>query len=136
MNRIVTGKLMPIVMSLNALAMLFLAMAIFTKADFMPAAWAQLPLQQQMPDSIPGRYVIAPSQFAPNLWGCYVFDSANMTLAVYIYNPADRMLRLQAVRKIEQDLALTSFNTEPLPADITRLVEKERELKSDVGGTE
>jgi len=135
MRPLAAGKLTVVLLSLNAVALLLLAVAVFSRVEVSHAAWAQQPpagfdhAVARM-SAASGSYLIVPAQFAPNMWGCYVLDANTQTLGVYVYSPGERLLHLRAARLISHDLALRSFNTEPDPAEIARLVQKQLEFQT------
>lgn len=131
MKQAANSKLMMVLLSLNAAILLLVVLVLLSRSELSSAAMAQ-----NLPAATPGQVIVSPGQLSTNTWGCYVLDTRTGTLCVYQYAPGDKMLRLQAARGYEQDLQLRSFNTAPLPAEISDLVAKERRLQSGLPATQ
>lgn len=114
-----------VLLSLNAAALIATTALLLSQTQWLPSAFAQVPAAEAN-----SPYLIAPGQFATNVWGCYILDTRTQTLCAYVYQPGEKILRLQAARGISQDLQLQSFNTEPAPAEVVRLLQKQSELQS------
>ncbi len=61
-------------------------------------------------------------------YGIYLVDAQKGTMCVYEWLPNVRKLRLMAGRNFTFDLRLDEYNTEPLPREIKKLVERSRRL--------
>lgn len=83
--------------------------------------------QQQAPIAGGAGVFIMPGQLTSNSWGCYLLDVDAQTLCTYQFRPGDQTLRLLAARSYRYDRQLSNMNTEPAPADIRQLLEKERQ---------
>lgn len=125
--RAASGKLVMVLLSLNAAALLAVLAMLLSGSQWLPSAIAQIPAPAAEANS---PYLLAPGQFAANVWGCYVLDTRTQTLCAYVYQPGEKILRLQAARGISQDLQLQSFNTDPAPAEVAKLLQKQSELKT------
>ena len=107
----------------NAAAVALVGLALWSKngtPSLLSAA-----LAQQTPQPIAGGagLFLMPGQLAQNAWGCYVMDVDRQTLMVYQYQPGERWLKLTAARDFTYDRRLRSFNTDPQPTDIKKMVE-------------
>jgi hypothetical protein len=102
--------------------------------EFLPAAWAQDRGPAPVPIAGGAGIYLMPAQFSSNMWGCYVIDVDAQTLAAYAFTGGDRTLRLVAARNIRFDRRLNHFNTEPAPAEIQALVEKEAQQMRGAAG--
>ena len=74
-----------------------------------------------------GVFVVA-GQISGETYGLYLVDYEKKTLCVYKYLPKDRQLRLMAARTYAYDVQLDEYNTQPLPRDIKKEVEKAKRL--------
>jgi hypothetical protein len=118
-------RLLMVVLSLNAILLLVLLLAVVRGGELMPAAFGQVPSSGQSDV----RFVVTPAQLSVNTWGCFVLDTSNQTMCVYQYSPGEKILRLHAARGISQDMQLKNFNTTPAPAEVTDLVETASRIK-------
>ena len=76
-----------------------------------------------------GVFAIA-GQITRDTYGLYLVDSRQGTVCVYQYLNAKRQLRLLAARTFVYDRQLDSYNTEPKPADIAKMVAEARRLRT------
>jgi hypothetical protein len=123
MKRAVAHKLVPVLLSLNAILLAALLLVLLRGVDPTSSAMAQIqpPLNGSGMD-----LVVVPGQISANTWGCYVADKQAGSLCIYQYIAGERLLRLIAARSISQDFGLKNFNTEPSPAQVAELVARER----------
>ena len=90
------------------------------------AAFAQ-PVPHQQPIAGGAGLFMMPAQFAANVWGVYVMDVDQQTLAAYQYLNGEKQLRLVAARNFRYDRKLGNYNTEkPSPNEVRDLIEKEQ----------
>ena len=111
-------------LSVNAALLCAVLAALLSRSDappILPAALAQQPVAGGA-----GLYLM-PGQLSPNTWGCYIMDVDRQTLMVYAFAPGERQLRFLAAREMTHDRAITNYNTEPAPAEIQSLIQKERD---------
>ena len=80
-----------------------------------------------------GKVFAIAGQVTKDTYGLYLVDMENGTICVYQFLDSGR-LRLMAARTFIYDCQLDSYNTEPLPQDVAKLVTKARRLK-DVNTT-
>jgi len=73
-------------------------------------------------------FVVA-GQVTSDTYGLYLVDVAKRRICVYQWLPGTRKLRLMAVRNYTFDLRLDEYNTEKLPREIKKLVEKGKPLE-------
>jgi len=76
-----------------------------------------------------GVFAIA-GQITRDTYGLYLVDPRQGTICVYQYISAKRTLRLLAARTFVYDRQLDSYNTEPKPADIAKMVAEARRLRT------
>jgi len=76
-----------------------------------------------------GVFAIA-GQITRDTYGLYLVDARQGTICVYQYLSAKRTLRLLAARTFVYDRQLDSYNTEPKPADIAKMVAEARRLRT------
>jgi hypothetical protein len=84
---------------------------------------------QAAPTGASSLYVV-PGQLSRETYGLYLVDSQNSTICVYQYLVNERRLRLVAARTCLFDRQLDSYNTEPEPAEIEKLVQDARRLRT------
>jgi hypothetical protein len=77
----------------------------------------------------PDRIVAVSGQLSRDSYGLYLLDLDNRTLCVYEYFSGNRKLRLVAARTFRFDLKLDSYNTEPTPKEISKLVAEARRIE-------
>jgi hypothetical protein len=66
-----------------------------------------------------------PGQFSANIWGVYLMDVDQQTLAAYSVSGNPPKLTLIAARSFRYDRQLDNFNTgNPTPAEVKDLIEK------------
>jgi hypothetical protein len=89
----------------------------------LPSAQAAIPAPAPIAGGN-GMYVM-PAQFLSQVWGCYVLDTEQQTLAAYgWYGVASKPeLKLIGARNIRWDRKLTNFNTSPDPEEIHKLTD-------------
>ncbi len=75
-----------------------------------------------------GKVFAIAGQVTKDTYGLYLVDMKNGTICVYQFLDNGR-LRLMAARTFIYDCQLDSYNTEPLPRDVAKLVAKARRLK-------
>lgn len=73
---------------------------------------------------------VVPAQLSRDSYGLYLVDPQNSTICVYQYLVNERRLRLVAARTCLFDRQLDSYNTEPEPAEIEKLVQDARRLRT------
>jgi len=116
---------------LNAMLLAGILLALLSRSgglpEVLPAAWAQDGRLAPVPIAGGGGIYLMPAQFSSNTWGCYVLDVDAQTLTAYRFTGSDNTLRLTAARNIRFDRRLNQFNTEPAPAEIQALVEKQEQ---------
>lgn len=81
-------------------------------------------------------FVVA-GQISRETYGLYLVDYKNSTICVYQFTRKDRMLRLIAARTYAYDVQLDAYNTptEMSPAEVRRIIGKQKRLKSkDIQG--
>lgn len=76
-----------------------------------------------------GVFVIA-GQVTRDTYGLYLVDPQNSTICLYQYLANERRLRLVAARTYLFDRQLDSYNTDPEPAEIEKLVQEARRLRT------
>jgi len=80
-----------------------------------------------------GGLFLMPAQFAQNRYGLYIMDVDARTIASYEWEAGEKLLRLTAVRDFNFDRQLRQYNTFPLPSEVEKLVQIEREkIRDDV----
>ncbi len=67
-------------------------------------------------------------QLSANTYGLYLVDQQRGNMAVYEYVPGERLLHLRAARSFTHDLALESYNTQPLPSEVAKMVNQARRI--------
>ncbi len=75
-----------------------------------------------------GLFAVA-GQLTRDTYGLYLLDNENGTICVYEYLGNVRKLRLVAARTFVYDRQLDSYNTEPTPKDVAKLVAEARRLR-------
>jgi hypothetical protein len=94
------------------------------------ALWPSTPAVAQTTSTeepVAGIFAVA-GQISPGTYGIYLVDEQHGTMAVYEYVPAERKLHLRAARAYAYDLQLESYNTEPAPAEIAKMVGQARRI--------
>ncbi len=76
-----------------------------------------------------GEIFAVAGQISRDTYGLYLLDNRNGTICLYEYVPTTRKLRLVAARTFIYDRQLDSYNTEPTPRDVAKLVAEARRLK-------
>lgn len=76
-----------------------------------------------------GKVFAIAGQVTKDTYGLYLVDMKNGTICVYQFRDGGR-LRLMAARTFIYDSQLDSYNTEPLPQDVAKLVARARRLKN------
>lgn len=113
----------------NAILLVVIAMALLTRsnASLIPVASAQ-----NTPPIAGGAGVfIMPAQLGRDLWGTYLLDVDNQTIATYAYRSNDRQLQLLAARTYRFDRRLENFNTStPSPEEVEQLVQRQSRLRA------
>lgn len=75
-----------------------------------------------------GKVFALAGQISKDTYGLYLVDMKNSTICVYrLAN--NGQLRLAAARTFIYDCQLDSYNTEPLPKDVAKLVARAKRLK-------
>jgi hypothetical protein len=112
------------------LALLALCAAAALTFALWPAspASAQTSGQAPAPEAPASDIVAVAGQISPGTYGLYLVDQQRGSLAVYEYVPAEHMLHLRAARSIGYDLALESYNTQPSPAEVAKMVNQARRI--------
>ncbi|MDY7009550.1 MAG: hypothetical protein SVV80_02210 [Planctomycetota bacterium] len=75
-----------------------------------------------------GKVFAIAGQVTKDTYGLYLVDMKNGTICVYQFLNNGR-LKLMAARTFIYDCQLDSYNTEPLPQDVAKLVARARRLK-------
>ncbi len=75
-----------------------------------------------------GVFAVA-GEIARDAYGVYLVDLRRSTICLYQYYSGDRRLRLVAARTYVFDAQLDSYNTEPTPEEVSKLVAGARRLK-------
>ncbi len=75
-----------------------------------------------------GKVFAIAGQISKDTYGLYLVDMKNSTICVYRLTN-NGQLKLAAARTFIYDCQLDSYNTEPLPKDVAKLVAKARRLK-------
>jgi len=76
-----------------------------------------------------GEIFAVAGQISRETYGLYLLDNRNGTICVYEYAPGTGKLTLAAARSFIYDRQLDSYNTEPTPQDVAKLVAKARRLR-------
>jgi len=84
---------------------------------------------QSAADALPGGIVAVAGQITKDTYGLYLVDLRRGTVCMYQYLSRSRTFRLVAARTFVYDLQLDSYNTEPLPKEIQKMVADARRLK-------
>ena len=84
---------------------------------------------QSAADAPPGSIVAVAGQITKDTYGLYLVDLRRGTVCMYQYLSRPRTLRLVAARTFVYDLQLDSYNTEPLPKEVQKMVADARRLK-------
>jgi hypothetical protein len=108
-----------------ALLLAILVALLFRSGNSLPSVLPAAYAQNQPPIAGGAGLFVMPAQLSDRIWGCYVLDSDNQTLTCYQYWPGEKVLRLVAARSIRYDHRLSNFNTDPDPAFVKSLLEKE-----------
>lgn len=76
-----------------------------------------------------GVFAVA-GQITRDTYGLYLVDARHGTICVYQYiSGRQNLLRLVAARTFIYDRQLDSYNTQPLPKDVAKMVAEARRLK-------
>ena len=82
-----------------------------------------------------GKVFAIAGQVSADSYGVYLVDLEKGTMCLYEYVARDRRLWLRAARTFQADVQLDSYNTMPLPKEVSKMVAEARRLK-DVAGDE
>ena len=80
-----------------------------------------------------GKVFAIAGQVSADSYGVYLVDLEKGTMCLYEYVARDRRLWLRAARTFQADVQLDSYNTMPLPKEVSKMVAEARRLK-DVAG--
>lgn len=83
---------------------------------------------QPAPAATEGVFAVA-GELARDTYGIYLVDLRRSTICMYQYFGNERRLRLMAARTYLYDTQLDSYNTEPPPEEVSKLVAGARRLK-------
>jgi hypothetical protein len=98
----------------------------------LPAAYGQVPGQANIAGG--AGFYLMPAQMSGKQWGCYLMDVDGQTLTVYLYDDGAQQLKLAASRSFVHDRQLRAYNTDPLPREVEKLVQTEKDLASQQVG--
>ena len=127
-RQIIAGKIATV--TLLALLAMFLC---FTLGKNAIAANSDNPQNIGNNQSSPGVFIHA-GQIGDDIFGLYVVDYENKTIAVYRYvdRAKPNRLELRAVRSFKYDVQLDAYNTaEPSPAKVRKIVSQQKRLGAD-----
>ncbi len=80
-----------------------------------------------------GKVFAIAGQITADTYGLYLVDLESGTICLYEYVARERRLWLRAARTFRADVQLDAYNTEPSPAEVSKMVREARRLK-DVSG--
>jgi hypothetical protein len=111
--------------ALTARACIIVALVLGAATALTLALWRSTPATAQTTSAeepSTGVFAVA-GQISPGTYGIW-----HGTMAVYEYVPNEHKLHLRAARQYSYDLALESYNTEPAPAEVAKMVGQARRI--------
>jgi hypothetical protein len=75
-----------------------------------------------------GRVVAVSGQLTRDVYGMFLIDAKNNTMAVYRYLPGNNKLQLVAARNFTYDLQLDDYNTLVSPREVKKIVDQQKRL--------
>ncbi len=76
-----------------------------------------------------GKVFAIAGQITADTYGLYLVDLESGTICLYEYVARERRLWLRAARTFRADVQLDAYNTEPSPAEVSKMVREARRLK-------